>query len=48
MKATYEGVKDGDVELGRRLLLEVARKLEPKVDGLIAGLYRGQRGAKAR
>ncbi len=37
MKAIYDGVKAGNLELGRELLLKVARKLEPRVDGLIAG-----------
>ncbi|USS40664.1 amino acid racemase, partial [Thermococcus aggregans] len=37
MKGIYEGVKAGDVELGRKLLLEVAKKLEKRCDGLIAG-----------
>ena len=37
MKAIYEGVKAGNVELARELLLMVARKLEGKVDGIIAG-----------
>lgn len=37
MEAIYGGVKAGNLELGRRLLLEVARKLERRVDGIIAG-----------
>ncbi|HDZ35349.1 MAG TPA: amino acid racemase [Thermococcus sp.] len=37
MKAIYEGVKAGNLELGRELLLEVARRLERRVDGIIAG-----------
>lgn len=37
MEAIYEGVKAGNLELGRKLLLEVARKLERRVDGIIAG-----------
>jgi len=37
MKAIYEGVKAGNVELGRKLLLDVARRLERRVDGIIAG-----------
>ncbi len=37
MKGIYEGVKAGNVELGRELLLKVARKLEEKAEGIIAG-----------
>ncbi|AGT34196.1 hypothetical protein OCC_13510 [Thermococcus litoralis DSM 5473] len=37
MKAIYEGVKAGDIELGRKLLLEVAKKLENEVEAIIAG-----------
>ncbi|WP_175060239.1 aspartate/glutamate racemase family protein [Thermococcus sp. 2319x1] len=37
MKAIYEGVKAGDIELGRKLLLEVAKKLENEVKAIIAG-----------
>jgi len=37
MRGIYEGVKAGNLELGRRLLLEVARRLERRVDGIIAG-----------
>ncbi|CAD5244216.1 cysteate racemase [Thermococcus camini] len=37
MKGIYEGVKAGNLELGRRLLLEVAKRLERRVDGIIAG-----------
>ncbi|NJE10302.1 amino acid racemase [Thermococcus sp. MAR1] len=37
MEAIYEGVKAGNLELGRRLLLEVAKRLERRVDGIIAG-----------
>ncbi|AFL96228.1 putative aspartate racemase 2 [Thermococcus cleftensis] len=37
MKAIYDGVKAGNVELGRKLLLDVARRLERRVDGIIAG-----------
>lgn len=37
MEGIYKGVKAGNLELGRRLLLEVARKLERRVDGIIAG-----------
>ncbi|MBP1912721.1 cysteate racemase [Thermococcus stetteri] len=37
MKAIYEGVKAGNLELGRELLLKVAKKLERRADGIIAG-----------
>ena len=37
MRGIYGGVKAGNIELGRRLLLEVARRLERRVDGIIAG-----------
>ncbi|ASJ01064.1 cysteate racemase [Thermococcus gorgonarius] len=37
MRGIYEGVKAGNLELGRKLLLEVARKLERRSDGIIAG-----------
>ena len=37
MKAIYEGVKAGNLELGRELLLSVARKLEKRSEGIIAG-----------
>ncbi|NJE03040.1 aspartate racemase [Thermococcus sp. MV11] len=37
MRGIYEGVKAGNVELGRKLLLDVARRLERRVDGIIAG-----------
>ncbi len=37
MRGIYEGVKAGNVELGRELLLKVARKLEEKAEGIIAG-----------
>ncbi|ASJ02930.1 aspartate racemase [Thermococcus profundus] len=37
MKAIYDGVKAGDIETGRRLLLEVAKRLEKRSDGIIAG-----------
>ena len=37
MKGIYEGVKAGDIELGRKLLLEVAKKLEKEAEGIIAG-----------
>ncbi|WP_258084407.1 cysteate racemase [Thermococcus thermotolerans] len=37
MKAIYDGVKAGKLELGRGLLLEVAERLQPRVDGIIAG-----------
>ena len=37
MDAIYKGVKAGNVELGRRLLLEVAKRLEKRSEGIIAG-----------
>ena len=37
MRAIYAGVKAGNLELGRKLLLEVARRLEKRSDGIIAG-----------
>ncbi|WP_456366660.1 cysteate racemase [Thermococcus sp.] len=37
MKAIYQGVKAGNLKLGRELLLKVAKRLEKRVDGLIAG-----------
>lgn len=37
MKAIYEGVKAGNLELGRELLLKVAKKLERRSEGIIAG-----------
>ncbi|NJE75940.1 aspartate racemase [Thermococcus sp. ES12] len=37
MRAIYDGVKAGNLELGRKLLLDVARRLERRVDGIIAG-----------
>ena len=37
MRAIYEGIKAGNVELGRRLLLAVARRLEKRVEAIIAG-----------
>ncbi|NJE31171.1 amino acid racemase [Thermococcus sp. 18S1] len=37
MRGIYEGVKAGNIDMGRRLLLEVARRLERRVDGIIAG-----------
>ncbi|WP_456421827.1 cysteate racemase [Thermococcus sp.] len=37
MRGIYEGVKAGNLKLGRKLLLEVARKLEKRVEGIIAG-----------
>ena len=37
MKGIYEGVKAGNFELGRKLILEVAKYLERKCDGIIAG-----------
>ncbi len=37
MKGIYEGVKAGNLELGRKLILSVAKKLEKKAEGIIAG-----------
>ncbi|NJE47362.1 amino acid racemase [Thermococcus sp. GR7] len=37
MKGIYEGVKAGNLELGRELLLRVARRLEKRSEGIIAG-----------
>ena len=37
MDAIYKGVKAGNVELGRKLLLEVAKRLEKRSEGIIAG-----------
>ncbi|AMQ17994.1 cysteate racemase [Thermococcus peptonophilus] len=37
MKGIYEGVKAGNLELGRELLLKVAKKLERRSEGIIAG-----------
>ncbi len=37
MKAIYKGVKAGNLNMGRRLLLDVAKKLERRVEGMIAG-----------
>lgn len=37
MKGIYKGVKAGNIELGRNLLLEVAKKLEGEVEAIIAG-----------
>ncbi|ASJ10697.1 aspartate racemase [Thermococcus sp. P6] len=37
MRGIYEGVKAGNLELGRELLLKVAKRLERRVDGIIAG-----------
>lgn len=37
MRGIYEGVKAGNLELGRELLLKVAKKMEKRVDGIIAG-----------
>jgi len=37
MRAIYAGVKAGNLELGRRLLIEVAKRLERRSDGIIAG-----------
>ncbi|NJE48590.1 aspartate racemase [Thermococcus sp. 9N3] len=37
MEGIYRGVKAGNVAYGRELLLRVAKKLEKRVDGIIAG-----------
>ncbi|ANF23362.1 amino acid racemase [Thermococcus piezophilus] len=37
MKGIYEGIKSGNLELGRELLLRVARRLEKRSEGIIAG-----------
>ena len=37
MRAIYAGVKAGNLELGKKLLLEVAKRLEKRSDGIIAG-----------
>ena len=37
MDAIYKGVKAGNVELGRKLLLEVTKRLEKRSEGIIAG-----------
>jgi len=37
MKGIYEGVKAGNLKLGRELLLEIAKKLEKVSEGIIAG-----------
>jgi len=37
MRAIYQGVKAGNLKLGRELLLRVAKRLEKRADGLIAG-----------
>ncbi len=37
MRGIYSGVKAGNLRLGRRLILSVARKLEKRVEGIIAG-----------
>ncbi len=37
MKGIYEGVKAGNLEMGKKLILEVARDLEKQCDGIIAG-----------
>ena len=37
MGGIYKGVKTGNLELGRKLLLDVARKLEKRAEGIIAG-----------
>lgn len=37
MESIYRGVKAGNLEFGRKLLLEVTRKLEKRSDGIIAG-----------
>ncbi|WP_297515445.1 aspartate racemase [Thermococcus sp.] len=37
MRGIYDGVKGGNLELGRKLLLDVAKKLEKRAEGIIAG-----------
>ncbi|USG99072.1 amino acid racemase [Thermococcus argininiproducens] len=37
MDAIYDGIKAGNIEWGRSEMLKVAKKLEKRVDGLIAG-----------
>ena len=37
MDAIYDGIKAGNIEWGRREILKVAKKLEKRSDGLIAG-----------
>ncbi len=37
MKGIYDGIKAGNLELGRRLILDVAKKLEKRSEGVIAG-----------
>ncbi|NJF24562.1 aspartate racemase [Thermococcus sp. Bubb.Bath] len=37
MRAIYEGIKAGNLEMGRELLLKVAKKLEMRSDGIITG-----------
>ncbi|NJE62550.1 amino acid racemase [Thermococcus sp. 21S7] len=37
MRAIYHGVKAGDIEAARKLLMDVAKRLERRVDGMIAG-----------
>ncbi len=37
MRGIYEGVKSGNLELGRELILRVAKKLEKRSEGIIAG-----------
>lgn len=37
MKGIYGGVKAGNLELGKKLLLKVAKKLEKRSEGIIAG-----------
>ncbi|NJE25250.1 amino acid racemase [Thermococcus sp. MV5] len=37
MDAIYDGIKAGNIEWGRREMLKVAKKLEKRSDGLIAG-----------
>lgn len=37
MRGIYKGVKSGNLELGRELILRVAKKLEKRSEGIIAG-----------
>ncbi|WP_461866606.1 cysteate racemase [Thermococcus sp.] len=37
MKGIYDGVKAGNLELGRELILEVAKRLEKRSEGIISG-----------
>ena len=37
MRGIYGGIKAGNMELGRKLLLDVARRLERRSEGIIAG-----------